>query len=321
MKKILLTFMAFSLAVSFTSCLKDKGYENNEYGFNDVDKSPKGVSLPEASKRVNFQSIVSSSTPTSLQLVFVNLSSGQVAAEDVHVNLVPNATLVADYNADPTTNPKLSILPPSLYTLSPVKVTIPKGATSGKLMLNIPNPSLIDASKNYGFGYSIGSVDEPGYTIAANAKNVLAAINIKNIYDATYDVTGYFFHPTAPRGIDMEKTLATLSPTSCATAVGDLGGAGFLFNFSVTGTTLGGWNLPAGAATPAPPASNFMTADNPGAIVYTGITPGTNGYLQTTYNNTYNASTKTFYMHYGYGVGSTGQNGYSRNIYEKWVRQ
>ena len=41
-------------------------------------------------------------------------------------------------------------------------------------------------------------------------------------------------------------------------------------------------------------------------------------WVHSTYNNTYNPTTKTFWMHYGYnGTSDAGRN---RQIYEKWVR-
>jgi len=42
MKKILsTTTLIIALSVAFTSCLKDKGFENNEYGINDPDTQPR----------------------------------------------------------------------------------------------------------------------------------------------------------------------------------------------------------------------------------------------------------------------------------------
>jgi hypothetical protein len=96
-------------------------------------------------------------------------------------------------------------------------------------------------------------------------------------------------------------------------------GSGYYFWFDVSGTnTLTNWDC-----TPQPPPhSGFFTADNPGGLAYPGPElPGTAPYVQTTYNNTYNPATKTFWMHYGYGSGATGPTQWSRNIYEKWVRQ
>ena len=49
MKRIFITTTLFAaLAVLFTSCLKDKGFDNGTYGINDPDTQPPGVGFPRA---------------------------------------------------------------------------------------------------------------------------------------------------------------------------------------------------------------------------------------------------------------------------------
>jgi hypothetical protein len=110
------------------------------------------------------------------------------------------------------------------------------------------------------------------------------------------------------------------------TAVGDLGGSNYTFNFDTNGSVVSNWV--AEGATPAAPASGFFTADNPGSVSYTttgaagaGIQPGTAPYVQTTYDNSYDATNKIFYFHYGYGSGASSQNGWTRNFYVKMAAQ
>ncbi|MBL0130553.1 MAG: hypothetical protein IPP43_05085 [Chitinophagaceae bacterium] len=51
MKRILITTTLFAaLAVLFTSCLKDKGFDNGTYGINDTDTQPPGVGFPLSAK-------------------------------------------------------------------------------------------------------------------------------------------------------------------------------------------------------------------------------------------------------------------------------
>ena len=133
-----------------------------------------------------------------------------------------------------------------------------------------------------------------------------------------YNVSGYFFHPSAPRAIGSVKTITQVSAnTYQVNILGDL--PGFGFQFTVDGSNhLINW-VATGSTAPAP-ASGFMTADNPGGFTYPGPPyPGTDPWLQTTYNNTYNPATHTFYMHYGYNTVATNQNGYDRQIYEQYV--
>jgi len=150
--------------------------------------------------------------------------------------------------------------------------------------------------------------------LATYAFNIRAQENLAG----SYKVTGYLYHPTASRSISLNKTITQVSANKYKVDLGDLGGNNFSFQFDVDSNYhLVNWV--ATGATPALPASNFMTLDNPGNFTYS-VTPlpGTSPYQHSTYNNTYNPTTQTFYMHYGYLGGSTNQNGYSRQIYEKY---
>jgi hypothetical protein len=144
-------------------------------------------------------------------------------------------------------------------------------------------------------------------------------LNAQNLA-GSYNVTGYLFHPTASRALNLTKTVTQISTNTYQVELGDLGGNNFLFQFTLdTSNNLTNWT--AVGATPLPPASGFMTLDNPGNFTFlpASTPPGTSPWVHSTYNNKYNPGTSTFYMHYGYLGGSTGQNGWSRQIYEKWV--
>ncbi len=147
-----------------------------------------------------------------------------------------------------------------------------------------------------------------GYTPNAQSQNL----------QGTYLDTGYFFHPSSPRAISMQKPIVQISPNVYQVDLGDLGTTGRAFQFTVDANNqLINW-LPVGI-TPLSPSSNFMTLDNPGSFTYPGIQPGAAPFLQSTYNNTYDPATQTFWMHYGYAVGATDQTGYTRQIYEKYT--
>ena len=104
--------------------------------------------------------------------------------------------------------------------------------------------------------------------------------------------------------------------------MGDLYTANYYFRFDVApDNKLINWE--AVGATPAAPQSGFMTEDNPGGANYSTAAPDAPGkapWLSSAYNNTYNPTTHTFWMHYGYAVGGNGQNTWTRQTYEKWVR-
>ena len=131
--------------------------------------------------------------------------------------------------------------------------------------------------------------------------------------EGDYLFSGYFFHPTSSRAISGEKIVVKINDSTYQTAIGDLYGSGYLFNFQIDANNkLVNWH--AVGTTPLEPASGFMTVDNPGNFSYYPDT--TQGFTSDVYNNTYDPATRTFYFHYGYGVNSTGQSGYSRQIYE-----
>ncbi len=183
MKKIIFSLSTLlASAVLFTGCLKDKGYENQEYGIKDPAGMSLGISIPESNEK-DF-AIDAKSTSQTLTMFNVNLESDQVATTDIHVNLVQKPTLVADYNAANGTT--LVALPATQHTVVTYKVTIPKGSRLGNFQITVPNASLIDATQSFGMGLSIASIDEAGYTIASNLKDILVKISVKNKYDGVY---------------------------------------------------------------------------------------------------------------------------------------
>ena len=233
--------------------------------------------------------------------------------------------IVADYN---TANGTTFIpLPPGSYTVDAANprtgsdwtVTFAPGEFVKFMTITIPNALAIDLTQTYALGFTISSAAENG-KISADQSKAVVEIGVSNDWEADYNVTGYLFHPTAPRAISTAKHLYTVGATTCEAGLGDLEGSGYYLIFDITpANTLTNW-IADGACPPAP-QSGFFTADNPGGTIYAPVVPGVAPWLHSTYTNTYNPATKTFWMHYGYGVGSTSQNGWTRQVYEKWVRQ
>ena len=168
-------------AAIFTGCLKDNGFENQEYGIKNPSGGSLGISFPESPEK-DF-AIDALNTAQTVTLCNLNLEADQPAPTDVHVNLVMNPTLISTYNSANGTS--LVTLPTSRYTMN-MKITIPKGGRLGDVQISVPNASLIDPTLSYAMGLSIASVDEAGYTIASNLKNILLLISVKNKYDGTY---------------------------------------------------------------------------------------------------------------------------------------
>jgi hypothetical protein len=178
------------LAMSFTSCLKDKNIEEQKYGMINLN-AKKIIELNSDDTHAKTTGLAFVNRDTVLNFVAVRLAAEQVAAEDITVTLTTSqsAALIADYNAENGTN--LVTFPTSLYTVqgSGLSVVIPKGQREAYFQIKV-NPSTFDPSSTYAVGYSIASVDKPGYTISENFKNFIAIVGAKNDYDGRYAVTG-----------------------------------------------------------------------------------------------------------------------------------
>jgi len=226
--------------------------------------------------------------------------------------------LIADY--DSANNAAFIELPAGSYTLLDDinNITFPAGEAVKEIKISVTQ-SMLDLSQAYALGVTL--TDAGGGAVNTTLSNAVYSIGVKNPYEAYYKTTGFVFHPSSPRALDDTKYLVTIGATKCLAPLADLYGSGYYFQFDVDASNaLINWD-----ATPVtPPSSGFMTADNPGAVDYGAAAPevpGTAPWVQSTYNNTYDPATKTFWMHYGYGGGSTSQNGFTRQFYEKWVRQ
>ncbi|MEO7922509.1 MAG: DUF1735 domain-containing protein [Chitinophagaceae bacterium] len=300
MKRILLSVTFFAaLAVTFTSCLKDKGFEDGTYGINDPDTQPPGVGFPLGAK-VNFLNTAGVNVSATAQavngIVYVKLLTGNPAATDVHVTIVINDALRTAYNT--AFNPDIDLLPPALYTL-PLTITIPAGQMNAEVPVTISNTTGLDPNKTYGIGITITAVDG-GYTIAENLKNLLVQFTVKNKYHGDYLSNGYVYHPSAPRPIiDLLKPGSTSGANSIDIDWGDLGPQGYRNRITID-----------------PVTNNLTITAAPGASggTYTQMNSGlpTSGPAYTPQwagsglcNNTYNPTNKTFYIRVGY-VGGTG---------------
>jgi hypothetical protein len=306
-------------ATAFTSCTKqDSVFDSDDQG---------GIlelaDLPSRAGSTVY-SITSKSLDAAAEIslpITVNYTGAAGAPQDITVTMGINAAALTAYNTAQST--AYLALPTTLYTISSSTITIPKGTKTGTFVLKIKTASF-DFTKSYALGVSI--VSATAGTVSGNYGTGIFRIIAKNAYEASYAVTGWLFHPTAGRAINATKTLATAGAVTSTAAVGDLGGSNYYFNFDVSGSTL--TNYAAAGVTPGGTNSGFFTADQPAAsgswVNSSGTVdkPGTSPWLHSTYNNTYDAATKTFYMHYGYvASGGTGQGSWTRQVYEKWVRK
>ncbi|MFM8448705.1 MAG: DUF1735 domain-containing protein [Haliscomenobacter sp.] len=302
-KIVLFAFLAFSL----TACLQDDPITDySEDAIGPIILIPNG-NWPSVVK-ANPVALDYKSTAQNIYL-YARVSWAKPLDKDVTVTFEKDPAIITAYNAAFGTN--YVELPAAAYKLPGLTVTIPAGTQEVKVPVDL-FADKVDLSKNNMIAFKITSAgDQP---IASNFRQIVFPVLVKNSYEASYKITGYFFHPSAPRSISMTKYLATVSASRCEGQLGDLGGWGF--QFDISGATVGNWG--AAGSTPASPSSGFLAVDNPGGIAF----PVPLGdYTHANYPNSYDAGTKTLRLHYGYGGGSTDPNGWTRQIVEKWVRQ
>jgi hypothetical protein len=335
MKKFIFKTLAISASVGFLgSCIEDQGYTDI---VNSVNSNPV-VSIYGGNTSLNMKTVgVSYSTESQDVSIFTVTSAGASVDETIVLKLDTsyvekyNAKLEADaIAAGDTTETGVAIyepyelLPADQYTIPSLLVTVPKGSLDVDFTIKIVNSSTISLTGKYLLPFTIASISgDPNAVIAENLKTTLISIVVKNDYEADYTVTGYFFHPSGPRSLKATKHISTIDKNTSRAGLGDLAGNNYYFSFDVeSDNSMSNWT--AMGSTPAAPASGFMSLDNPGGTDYSAASPdspGSGTWVSTTYNNTYDASSKTFWMHYGYAGGGNGQNTYTRQVYEKWVRQ
>jgi hypothetical protein len=161
--------------------------------------------------------------------------------------------------------------------------------------------------------------------ISGNYGTAIFQFSLANVFSGAYTTTGYFFHPTGERAINSDYTIYAAGVFACKIPLGDLGSSNYYFITDVpeSGGALANYRVPASSAAPQPPGSGFMYADDPGGTVFAGASPavepgGSSPWQSSTYNNTYDAAAKTFWIHVGYN--GTSQNNWSRQSYTKMVK-
>src|SRR6185503_723273 len=158
MKKLLsTTLLLAALAIAFTGCLKDKGFDNHTYGINDPDTQPPGVGFPygtTAKTTIGLDAGVATLQQIN-NYIFVNILGGTPAKSDVKVTLQLNDALRTAYNTANGSN--ILLFPAAYYSIPTLTVTIPAGSMNGQVPINIPTTVPLDPSNSYGLGLTIVS--------------------------------------------------------------------------------------------------------------------------------------------------------------------
>ncbi|MEO6668777.1 MAG: DUF1735 domain-containing protein [Ferruginibacter sp.] len=208
MKKIIVSSLSIvALAILGTGCLKDKGFEDQNYGLQVPDS--RAVSFPQSRSASSVTyGVLSSITPLDIAGPVIALEAPGPQSSDTRVTLQINDALV-------TADPDLTLMPASEYTIDLNRV-IEAGQSFDSILVTLPHSANLDPNLIYGIGLSITSADN-NFDVASNMKDLVLRFTVKNKYDGVYDNTGTFVDNTNPAFTDrypLEYRLVTTGPAS-----------------------------------------------------------------------------------------------------------
>jgi Domain of unknown function (DUF1735) len=258
MKKIIFSFALVSSIVLLNSCLKDKAFDNNDYGLkaSELNKTPIVQFLSGGLDKLSNQKIepdVSKLRDTTyFQVFYVN--NGLPAAQDVTVKFGISATALAAFNAIPS-RADFDRLPDSTFIFTATSAVVKAGQSLSEPIPFIYFPTKIDPSKLYMVAISI-SDGGAGNIISSNNSNYYVHI-IGNPLAGDYSVLGTRYNCSAtgdqnyaggpipanfaPAAIPTTKTLGAVSATVTSTYVANLGAGtarDYFFDIDNSVTTL-----------------------------------------------------------------------------------
>ncbi|MFN4893064.1 MAG: DUF1735 domain-containing protein [Bacteroidota bacterium] len=200
------------LSTGLIGCLKDKGFDNYEYGINDPDTQNPGIGFPLAANSKNTIGLNAQGTTQSIDdLVYVNLNAGIVAPTDIKVTIALDSNIVKAYNTANASS--IQIMQYNLFSVAR-EITIPAGARSAQIPINVPSTLSFSPLLTYGVGIKITAVSG-NYVIASNLQNLMVEFTIKNKYDGKYNLRGFHNRP----GLDLPYNQTVLMITSGANSV------------------------------------------------------------------------------------------------------
>ncbi len=191
MKKLLTSFaLLASCALLLPSCLKDKGFEDNEYGINLNDGSAPAVAFlkggaPKSTFGVNVD------PGTQIIPLTIQYTGETAPSTDLTVSVALDNSIVTAFNTANNTN--LVVLPAANLSV-PATMVIPAGKRFADLEVRILNTVPLSPNIEYAFAVKITSASA-GVKLTSNLNQVLASVTIKNKYDGVYRVTGSYVEP------------------------------------------------------------------------------------------------------------------------------
>ena len=292
MKKISLILLAFTVVLA-TGCLKDKGFDNQEYGI----KDPSGTSTPGVGFNLKggagyIRLIGLDVSDVGQTIAADNLTIGYYAAsnapKDINVSIALDPSIVDDYNA--TNGTTIQLLDPSVYTIASQNLVIAAGRQNVSINMVVNSTLTLDPSTTYAIAFRIVNVDN-GVKIASNMDKHLLIFNIKNKYDGRYELTFTNVHPTLnPTGLGgtVEVEMWTSGPNSVK-----IHWEGSFYNPAILNGALNAFASQEPEYT-IDAATNVVSVQNSfaGAVTFYTMFPG--------YNSFYDPATKVIDTKWGY---------------------
>jgi Domain of unknown function (DUF1735) len=321
--KIYITLVAL-ITLTQVSCLKDRLNNSDPAGGTNNVVEFQNSSVPVSYSAIwpQYDNGVKLANDTGSFPINFNYAGVQATTpQAISITIAIDTAALNAFNNDQGTS---YVVPPTdTYTL-PTSATIAKGGSWTQISAVI-NTAAPDYDYNASYALPLTIVSSSYGVVSSNFGTAIYSFVANNAWTDNYKTTGYFFHPASPRSFSGTWAVTTAGQFSNTFPFGDLPDVqGVADYFVATVPTSAGalTNYAAAGGTPAVPSSGFMDFDN--AAVYAGdgltILPGTNGWVSSTYNNTIDAS-GTFWIHVGYAVGSTNENGYTRQVYMEMVPQ
>ncbi len=238
------------LTLTFTACVKDKGFENNEYGITDPNATEKGLGFPLGNNSSNVIGLdaVSSSLQVVNDAAVIGIYDGDFPKSDVKINFVIDNSIVDKYNSQiASPSDSIRIFKPIYYSIPSSTITVPAGTKFGQVPIRVPSTVPLSLDSSYAIGLRIVSNDG-GYVMPTRTKQVLLIFNLKNKYDGVYTVNGTFLdttNATFTGRYPLEYQLVTTGPNSCDVKMlinGEIT-PGYLFSAAGAGSFFGNWGL------------------------------------------------------------------------------
>jgi hypothetical protein len=297
MKKILTSSLFIVAMAAFTGCLKDKGFEDQNYGLQV--QNTKAVTFPQSKNSPISFAVNAQTTPQVLRAPVVTLESDAAEASDVVVTVESNPALVAAF-------PDLTLLPSTEYSLNNT-LTIAAGKRLDTMSITIPNSTTLDPNLTYAIGLTIISANN-SYIVASNSRDIVVKFSVKNAYDGVYSITG-----TALRVVGGAIDPALTGPFGPYQREFVTSGAN-----SVQHTGQVNWANGSNSALPAGFEPN-ITID-PVTLLVTSLTSSNSGISNVTgtgYPQYYDPATRTIYYEMTWGAGPTQR---LMTFQSKWLR-